>query len=408
MGLLSRLVVKCVRSTTSLAVTMDLSLGQVILVLVVSCLVGGGSSETLQVSSTGAAATKQGDKMGDYMLTSRTQNGHPVYKKTSGVRNFLYVSSNGFWTIGRTEGSTTSGIYNPQFATPSSKPPTSGWLYSDLPNGWRADDTLKVERKTASPAGVAAVDQSVLLRRQLLERQALERQLLAQTAPRTLPSTAAVVPATRAAQTTAAPTTAPAAGCPLRIQVLITSNSSLPTNTDNGQPANRYAGTGNNGLMSVPTQDYRGTYTRNDFLSAEGYPTYTNIANAAMTISRVTTVTGTQWQMSGGRSGATANIIQGITKPTGAAAAAVCSTANPPARANAVTATTTRAAVPQQLLCNLYGPHLVVNSNAACPPPSGWSFKVGPTEGPTTPRATPYPAGQFKQAKTSVRVTALP
>merc|ERR1712045_654945 len=216
----------------------DLALGQVILVLVVSCLVGGGSSETLQVSSTGAAATKQGDKMGDYMLTSRTQNGHPVYKKTSGVRNFLYVSSNGFWTIGRTEGSTTSGIYNPQFATPSSKPPTSGWLYSDLPNGWRAGDTLKAERKTASPAGVAAVDQSVLLRRQLLERQALERQLLAQTAPRTLPSTAA--------PTTAAPTTAPAAGCPLRIQVLITSNSSLPTTTDSGQPANRYAGTGNN------------------------------------------------------------------------------------------------------------------------------------------------------------------
>merc|ERR1712242_499207 len=204
--------------------------GQVILVLVVSCLVGGGSSETIQ-----------GDKMGDYMLTSRTQNGHPVYKKTSGVRNFLYVSSNGLWTIGRTEGSTTSGIYNPQFATPSSKPPTSGWLYSDLPNGWRADDTLKVERKTASPAGVAAVDQSVLLRRQLLERQALERQLLAQTAPRTLPSTAAVVPNTRAAQTTA-----PAAGCPFRIEVRITSTDGSPTNTDDTQPANRYAGLGVN------------------------------------------------------------------------------------------------------------------------------------------------------------------
>merc|ERR1712083_564732 len=386
MGLLSRLVVKCVRSTTSLAVTMDLALGQVILVLVVSCLVGGGSSETLKVSSTGAAATKQGDKMGDYMLTSRTQNGHPVYKKTSGVRNFLYVSSNGFWTIGRTEGSTTSGIYNPQFATPSSKPPTSGWLYSDLPNGWRADDTLKVERKTASPAGVAAVDQSVLLRRQLLERQALERQLAAQTAPRTLPSTAAVVPATRAAQSTAA-ATAPAAGCPLRIQVLITSNSSLPTNTDSGQAANRYAGTGNDGLMSVPTQDYRGTYRRNDFLSAEGYPTYTNIANAAMTISRVTTVTGTQWQMSGGRSGAVAAVT--------AVAATSSATARP-----------ARAAVPQKVLCNLVGPHLIVNSNAACPPPSGWSFKVGPTSATAT--ATAAGTGTFAPAKALVSVTALP
>merc|ERR1712045_1101775 len=367
----------------------DLALGQVILVLVVSCLVGGGSSETLQVSSTGAAATKQGDKMGDYMLTSRTQNGHPVYKKTSGVRNFLYVSSNGFWTIGRTEGSTTSGIYNPQFATPSSKPPTSGWLYSDLPNGWRADDTLKVERKTASPAGVAAVDQSVLLRRQLLERQALERQLLAQTAPRTLPSTAAVVPVTRAA-----PTTAPAAGCPLRIQVLITSNSSLPTTTDSGQPANRYAGTGNNGQISVPTQDYRGTYTRNDFLSAEGYPTYTNIANAGMTISRVTTVTGTQWQMNGGRSGTTGTDIQGITTPTGTAATSRCSITNPPATGTNI------------VLCRLYGPHLIVNSNASCPPESGWSFKVGPT---MTSTSSPANAGtaQFKPAKNLVSVTAL-
>merc|ERR1712241_1568531 len=328
MGLLSRLVVKCVRSTTSLAVTMDLALGQVILVLVVSCLVGGGSSETLKVSSTGAAATKQGDKMGDYMLTSRTQNGHPVYKKTSGVRNFLYVSSNGFWTIGRTEGSTTSGIYNPQFAMPTSKPPTSGWLYSDLPNGWRADDTLKVETKSAS----------------------------------------SIVAGTRALPTTAAPTTTTAAGCPLRIQVRITSDSGLPTNTDCGQAANRYAGTGNNGLMSVPTQDYRGTYRRNDFLSADGYPTYTNIANPAMTISRVTTVAGTQWQMNGGKSGATANYIQGTTKPTSeTVATAVCSTANPPVAAAAVTGTN---AAPKKVLCNLIGPHLIVNSNAAYPPES--------------------------------------
>merc|ERR1712038_2147792 len=407
MGLLSRLVVKCVRSTTSLAVTMDLALGQVILVLVVSCLVGGGSSETLQVSSTGAAATKQGDKMGDYMLTSRTQNGHRVYEKTNGYTNFLYVSSNGFWTVGSVPGSTISGIYHPQSATPS-LPPTSGWRYLDGKE-WKADATLKVERKTASPAGVAAVDQSVI-GRQLLERQALERQLLAQTAPRTLPSTAAVVPVTRAAPTTAAPTTAPAAGCPLRIQVLITSNSSLPTTTDSGQPANRYAGTGNNGQTSVSTQDYRGTYKRNDFLSAEGYPTYTNIANAAMTISRVTTVTGTQWQMSGGRSGATANAIQGITKPTvpaaGTAATAVCSTANPPGRANAVTGTN---AAPQKVICNLVGPHLIVNSNAACPPESGWSFKVGPTARTATAAdVTAAGTAQFKPAKNLVSVAALP
>merc|ERR1712038_1089495 len=367
MGLLSRLVVKCVRSTTSLAVTMDLALGQVILVLVVSCLVGGGSSETLKVSSTGAAATKQGDKMGDYMLTSRTQNGHRVYEKTNGYTNFLYVSSNGFWTVGSVPGSTISGIYHPQSATPS-LPPTSGWRYLDGKE-WKADATLKVERKTASPAGVAAVDQSVLgrnllqrqlLERQLLERQALERQLLAQTAPRTRPSTAAVVPATRAAPTTAAQTTAPAAGCPFRIEVRITSDDGLPTNTDDDQPANRYAGLGvvvtNNVRTRVANQDYRGTYTRSLQQDANGFPIYTKNGNPAITISRVTTAAGTQWQMNGGRSLTTANTIIGTTVPTGAAAAAAWSTANPPAASGTTT-----------LLCNLYGPHLIVNSNAACP-----------------------------------------
>merc|ERR1712038_1540685 len=287
MGLLSRLVVKCVRSTTSLAVTMDLALGQVILVLVVSCLVGGGSSETLKVSSTGAAATKQGDKMGDYMLTSRTQNGHRVYEKTNGYTNFLYVSSNGFWTVGSVPGSTISGIYHPQSATPS-LPPTSGWRYLDGKE-WKADATLKVERKTASPAGVAAVDQSVLgrnllqrqlLERQLLERQALERQLLAQTA---------------------AQTTAPAAGCPFRIEVRITSDDGLPTNTDDDQPANRYAGLGvvvtNNVRTPVATQDYRGTYTRSLQQDANGFPIYTKNGNPAITISRVTTAAGSRWQM---------------------------------------------------------------------------------------------------------------
>merc|ERR1712018_808995 len=155
MGLLSRLVVKCVRSTTSLAVTMYLALGQVILLLVVSSLADGASNpfgEIFKVSSTGAAARIQGPKMGDYVRTSRKQHGHPVYKKTGGVENYLYVSPNGYWTVGRTVGSTTSGLYNPKLPAPPT-PPTSGWLYSDLPNGWKEDATLKVERKTASPAG---------------------------------------------------------------------------------------------------------------------------------------------------------------------------------------------------------------------------------------------------------------
>merc|ERR1712083_468377 len=399
MGLLSRLVVKCVRSTTSLAVTMDLALGQVILLLVVSSLVGA-SSETFRVSSTGDAAKKQETKMGDYVSTSKTKHGHPVYEKTNGHKNFLYVSSNGFWTVGSVVGSTTSGIYNSQFPTPS-LPPTSGWRYLDGKE-WKEDATLKVESKTAPPAGVPAVDQSVLGLEPgnlLLERQLLLRLLFAQ------PAVAPQAPVPRSKEPEPKPKTvvskepepkpkqvvSPAAACPLKIQVRIDSDDGLPTNTDSGQPANRYAGKGNNGLASVLTQDYRGTYTRSDWEDAHGHSTYTNIANPAITISRVTTVTGTQWQMNGGTSGAvgTTNAIQG--------------TAYPPVPADAVAASTTplRAASPKKVLCNLIGPHLIVNSNASCPPESGWSFKIGPT-------GSAAGKGSFKQANTLVSVTALP
>merc|ERR1712083_1283077 len=402
MGLLSRLVVKCVRSTTSLAVTMDLALGQVILLLVVSSLVGA-SSETFRVSSTGDAAKKQATKMGDYVSTSKTKHGHPVYEKTNGHKNFLYVSSNGFWTVGSVVGSTTSGIYNSQFPTPS-LPPTSGWRYLDGKE-WKEDATLKVERKTDSPAGVPAVDQSVLGLEPgdlLLERQLLLRLLLAQ--PAVAPQ--APVPRSKEPEPKPKQVVSPAAACPLKIQVRIDSDDGLPTNTDSGQPANRYAGKGNNGLASVLTQDYRGTYTRSDWEDAHGHSTYTNIANPAITISRVTTVTGTQWQMNGGTSGAagTTNAIQGTAVPAGETDVnAVCSTAYPPVPADAVAASTTplRAASPKKVLCNLIGPHLIVNSNASCPPESGWSFKIGPT-------GSAAGKGSFKQANTLVSVTALP
>merc|ERR1719187_295310 len=102
---------------------------RLILPSVVSCLVVGVSSQ-ITVSSTGPAATKQGSKLGQYALTNRTQNGFSVFEQTDGARNFLYVSSLGFWTVGRTEGSTVSGLYSTQLPTPPS-PPTSGWLYSD-------------------------------------------------------------------------------------------------------------------------------------------------------------------------------------------------------------------------------------------------------------------------------------
>merc|ERR1712165_144343 len=202
MGLLSRLVVKCVRSTTSLAVTMDLALGQVILLLVVSSLVGA-SSETLKVSSTGDAAKKQETKMGDYVSTSKTKHGHPVYEKTNGHKNFLYVSPNGFWTVGSVVGSTTSGIYNSQFPTPS-LPPTSGWRYLDGKE-WKEDTTLKVEKKSASSAGDAAEDsvsavdsEDSVLGQLLVERQLLLKLLLKQpgVAPQA-PAPRTEVPVTR-------------------------------------------------------------------------------------------------------------------------------------------------------------------------------------------------------------------
>merc|ERR1711997_649653 len=395
----SRLVVKCVRSTTSLAVTMDLALGQVILLLVVSSLVGA-NSETFRVSSTGDAAKKQETKMGDYVSTSKTKHGHPVYEKTNGHKNFLYVSSNGFWTVGSVVGSTTSGIYNSQFPTPS-LPPTSGWRYLDGKE-WKEDTTLKVEKKSASSAGDAAEDsvsavdsEDSVLGQLLVERQLLLKLLLKQpgVAPQA-PAPRTEVPVTRAAPTTAAPTTAPAAACPLKIQVRIDSDDGLPTNTDSGQAANRYAGKGNDGQASVPTQDYRGTYTRSDFEDSHGPPTYTHIATPAITISRVTTVTGTQWQMNGGTSkavGYTTNAIQGTTVPTSETdATAVCSTANPPVAASS----------PEKVLCLLNGPHLIVNSGDSCPPESGWSFKVGPTEATSSPGPG---AKSFKKAA-SVRV----
>merc|ERR1711997_1180540 len=338
MGLLSRLVVKCVRSTTSLAVTMDLALGQVIFLLVVSSLVGA-NSETFRVSSTGDAASIQGSKMGDYVPTSSAIQGHPVYEKTNGHKNFLYVSPNGFWTVGSVRGSTVSGIYNSQFPTPS-LPPTSGWRYLDGKE-WKEDTTLKVEKKSASSADDAAEDSVSAVDSVLGQLLKLLKQ----------PGVAPQAPAPR--------TEVPAAACPLKIQVRIDSDDGLPTNTDSGQAANRYAGKGNNGLASVPTQDYRGTYTRSDFEDAHGHSTYTHIANPAITISRVTTVTGTQWQMNGGTSGAasTTNAIQGTTVPAGTTAGRTCSTAYPPKDNTASSASPNT-----NVLCNLNGPHLIINS----------------------------------------------
>merc|ERR1711997_64710 len=290
--LLSRLVVKCVRSTTSLAVTMDLALGQVILLLVVSSLVGA-NSETFRVSSTGDAATIQGSKMGDYVPTSYAAiQGHPVYEKTNGRRNFLYVSPNGFWTVGSVRGSGVSGIYNPHKLPTPSSPPTTGWRYLDGTE-WKDDATLKVEKKSASSAGTqrtaagtagttagtqgttagtAAVDQTLL--GHVIRILALESVGAPQApAPRTPTSTAEeVVSATRDALTAgtktadadtprSSTTAAPADSCPDRISVRILSN----TNADIDQAADNFA-------------VYGGTYIRQQGQLASGRVVYMRAA----------------------------------------------------------------------------------------------------------------------------------
>merc|ERR1712045_894284 len=378
MGLLSRLVVKCVRSTTSLAVTMDLALGQVILLLVVSSLVGA-NSETFKVSSTGAAARKQGPKMGDYVRTSRSPvNGHPVYEKTEGVKNFLYVSPNGFWTVGRTVGSTTSGLYNPQLPAPST-PPTSGWLYSDLPNGWKEDATLKVEKKPASSAGVAAVDQGLLGGVRFISLAPIAavvpatRAATTTAAPTTTTTTATttaapaavdqrllgafgilspragVVPNTRALPTTAAPTTAApttttaaptttTAPCAAKISVSIKNNLALDQNSDITQAANNFASTVTGRI------DYRGVYTRGqngpDRFGNDLWTTTKKIGTVTYTytISRKFEQGVYQWRMTGGKI---------LTKSAGG-----------------------------KNKEDWADPHLINDATDTCPPMSGWRFQT--------------------------------
>merc|ERR1711997_1281616 len=333
--LLSRLVVKCVRSTTSLAVTMDLALGQVILLLVVSSLVGA-NSETFRVSSTGDAATIQGSKMGDYVPTSYAAiQGHPVYEKTNGRRNFLYVSPNGFWTVGSVRGSGVSGIYNPHKLPTPSSPPTTGWRYLDGTE-WKDDATLTVEKKSASSvgtqrtaagtagttagtqgttAGTAAVDQTLLGH----VIRILARDALTAVSPRT------------AAEPSSTSTAAPADSCPDRIQVRILFNG----NTDIDQAALNF-------------DVYGGTYIRQQGQLAGRRVVYSSAAtidvenpadpdnptptDTILTIARAPGG-GPQWQM----------------RSTAAAAFPNFGT----------------------------GPHLINDSGSDCPPRDGWRFQTG-------------------------------
>jgi len=321
--------------------------------LVVSSLVGA-SSETLKVSSTGDAAKKQGSKMGDYVSTSKTKHGHPVYEKTEGIKNFLYVSSLGVWSVGRKVGSSTSGLYNPELPAPST-PPTSGWLYSDLPNGWKNDATLKVEKKSASSAGTqrtaaataaaTAADVSVAATAtgvSVVTRNGITVTISGQQAPAS--RTAEVVSSTRDTKTadtrTAdikkadAPTAPAAAPCATRIQVQIgDGDGAVNTASSIDQASNNFGG-------------YRGVYTLQAGPDRFGNAVYTMttpaIAPATVgvtrTIRRVRVEGGEEWQMTGG---------------------------------SAITAV-------GRTWATATNPHLVNDAVDACPPMTGWRYQIGP------------------------------
>ena len=55
---------------------------------------------TLTVDSTGPAAIAHSSRMGVYLLTDQNFNNFPVYEKAGGGQ-FLRVTDNGFWGIGR-------------------------------------------------------------------------------------------------------------------------------------------------------------------------------------------------------------------------------------------------------------------------------------------------------------------
>jgi len=116
-----------------------------------TCQSGGGGAASFTVSSTGPAATHQGTRMGVYHSTGQTYYNFPVYKKTAGSVQFLFVDSFGYWSVSDELHPTDSGLYHPETDPTPSSPPVIGWKYTTGVE-WYDDHQLTV-RQTGGGGG---------------------------------------------------------------------------------------------------------------------------------------------------------------------------------------------------------------------------------------------------------------
>jgi len=99
------------------------------------------ASYKYKVTSSGPAARKQNNKMGDYIMTDEIVNGRPVFKRS---RQNIFMDSKGRWSVGKDVGVDKSGIFqNSNYSLGPHQ--NKQWEYSNKGKGWkRDDDTLKV------------------------------------------------------------------------------------------------------------------------------------------------------------------------------------------------------------------------------------------------------------------------
>merc|ERR1719187_1868372 len=102
---------------------------------------GGGGAVSFTVSSTGHAAHYQSERMGVYHSTGQTYYNFPVYKKTAGSVQFLFVDSYGYWSVTDHLNPTHSALYHPNSG--ASSPPVTGWKYV-AHDEWYDDHQLTV------------------------------------------------------------------------------------------------------------------------------------------------------------------------------------------------------------------------------------------------------------------------
>ena len=104
-----------------------------------------GDCKTVKVTSSDGAASRQKIRLGSFQKENYLENGKFVFKHKDRDQ-FLYLLDNGNWVIGSVVGKDWAGLYTPDCK--GSNPPLSKdckWKYSD--NGWKRDDTIKLECK---------------------------------------------------------------------------------------------------------------------------------------------------------------------------------------------------------------------------------------------------------------------